>query len=252
MLTSGLCQEPLEKFFGDYTGTLVIYDEAQQNYIIVNERRATNRYTPWSTFKIPNSIIALETGVVTDVDEVVKWDGEQYPAEIWWPETWKGDQNLRSGIKYSVVPLFRTMAVRIGEERMQNFISAFDYGNQDISSGIDNFWLNGSLQISTMEQITFLKKFYHGKLGISPRTSEAVRDILVQETTDVYSLSYKTGAGTIDREKNLALGWLVGYVEKEGQVYFFAANIEAQGFTAVLKPRVDIPMAILKELGIIE
>lgn len=245
-------QIPLESFYDGYKGTMVIYVQQEQNFIIVNESRAATRYTPWSTFKIPNSIIALETGVVGDVEEVVKWDEEKYPAEDWWPDTWKGDQNLRSGLQYSVVPLYRTLANRIGETDMQRYINAFNYGNRDITSGIDNFWLNGSIQISAMEQIAFLRKFYNDQLDISPETSAAVKDILLREKTETYRLSHKTGAGTIDRENKIALGWLVGYVEKGDGVTFFASNLEGQGFDTILKPRVEIPLAILRELGIID
>lgn len=247
-----LAQGPLDQLFADYPGTMVIYDQSEQNYIIVNEARATIRYTPWSTFKIPNSIIALEARAVESVDEVIRWDEERYPKEDWWPATWEGDQTLRSGIQYSTVPLYRTVALRVGEEKMHTFLQEFNYGNMDISSGLDNFWLNGSLQISAMEQVEFLKKFYYQRLKVSESSAAAVKEILVRESTDQYTFSYKTGAGTIDREQNLALGWLAGYVEKGEHVYFFAANIEGEGFRAVLEPRFEIPVSVLKKLGILE
>ncbi len=50
-----------------------------------------------------------------------------------------------------MVAIYRHMATNIGKEKMQSYLSQFSYGNQDISSGIDNFWLNGSLQISALE-----------------------------------------------------------------------------------------------------
>jgi len=193
--SSAFGQAALEQFFEGYPGTMVIYDQNEQNYIIVNEARATTRYTPWSTFKIPNSVIALETGAVLDVDEVIKWDEKKYPKEDWWPATWEGDQTLRSGIQYSTVPLYRTVAVRVGAEKMHAYIQDFNYGNMDVSSGLDDFWLNGSIQISAMEQVTFLRKFYNHDLGVSAGSIDAVKEILLRESTDNYSFSYKTGAG---------------------------------------------------------
>ena len=59
-------------------------------------------------------MIALETGVIPDEEEIIKWDGEKRFVEVW-----NQDHNLRSGIKYSVVWLYQELARRIGEERMQ-------------------------------------------------------------------------------------------------------------------------------------
>src|SRR5688572_19794847 len=47
-------------------GTFVLYDPAADRIITVNAKRAERRFIPASTFKIANSLIALETGVVKD------------------------------------------------------------------------------------------------------------------------------------------------------------------------------------------
>ena len=58
---------------------------------------------PASTFKIPNSIIALETGVVEDPDkDVFKWDGVTRSFE-----PWNKDHTLRSAIAVSAVPVYQ-------------------------------------------------------------------------------------------------------------------------------------------------
>ena len=238
--------------FQNFEGTIVVYDQNTDSSMIFNQDRAKIRFSPFSTFKIPNSIIALETGIVTDVDQFIKWDGQKYPAQDWWPAAWNGEHNLRSGIKYSVVPLYRHIASQIGEERMKHYVDEFDYGNRDISSGIDNFWLNGSLAISALEQIDFLRKFYPGRLNVSPKTVSAVKSILIQEKTGTYTFSAKTGGGYLDKEQTRALGWLVGYVEKDENVYYFALNIEGRSFDEIREPRIVITKNILKDLGIIQ
>ena len=245
-------QTKLDDNFKNFKGTIVVYDQQSDTYTIFNEKRAATQYSPFSTYKIPNSIIALETKVVSDIDQVVKWDEQKYPAKEWWPKTWDGKHNLKSAIKYSVVPVYRHIANLIGDEKMQSYVIDFDYGNKEISSGIDNFWLNGSLKISALEQIEFLKKFYQGQLMVSPKTTKLVKSILIQEQTENYKLSGKTGAGYIDQGRNVALGWYIGYVEKDDNVYFFALNIEGQSFNEILKPRIEIAKSILKEMGIIE
>ncbi|GKS62679.1 beta-lactamase [Candidatus Nitrosocosmicus sp.] len=251
-ITFTLGQDQLSEMFDGFEGTIVIYDAKADGYIVFNEERARIQYSPFSTYKIPNSLIALETGIVSDTGQIVEWDQEKYPVEVWWPESWKGKHNLRSAIKYSVVPFYRHLASQIGAERMGQYVKAFDYGNLDISSGIDSFWLNGSLKISAYEQITFLRKFYSGQLGVSSGTIQKVKSILVQETTDVYTLSAKTGGGYLDENQSRALGWFVGYVEKGDNVYYFALNIEGKRFSEIQKPRIVITKRILREAGIIQ
>lgn len=237
--------------FGDFSGTFVLYEQSSGRYTIVGKNRANARFSPMSTFKIPNSIIALETGVVADTGQVLSWDTLSYPVESWWPETWQGQHTLSSAMRYSVVPVYRTLATKIGNERMQTYIGQFGYGNGDISSGIDRFWLNGSLKISAKEQVDFLRRFYQDELQVATATTGAVKGILVREKNDDYRLSYKTGAGSLGNGKKSAIGWLVGYVEKQDDVYFFALNIEGESFAEILAPRLEITKAMLRDLDII-
>ena len=244
-------QTGIDDCFKNFQGTIVVYDQGADQYIIHNKKRAAIRFSPFSTYKIPHSIIALESGVITDTEQIIKWDTKKYPREKWWPKTWSGDHNLRSAIKFSVVPVYRHLAGLIGPKTMQGYVDRFDYGNKDISSGLDDFWLNGSLQISALEQIEFLKKFYNYQLPVSKKTIGQVKKILIREQTPAYKLSAKTGAGYIDPKQSLALGWYIGYLEKPGAVYFFALNIQGKGFTKLLKPRIEITKSVLKQLGIL-
>lgn len=231
---------------------MVLFDQNEENFIILNEARAAVQFTPFSTHKIPHSLIALETGLVQSVDSPLSWDRDKYPEEDWWPKTWAGEHTLRSAIKVSLVPAYRQIAREAGTETMQSYISQFRFGNEDISSGVDSYWLNGSLEISAMGQVNFLRKFYAGELGLEEKTTSAVRDILVQEETEKYVLSFKTGTGTIDTESGKALAWLVGYVERNDNVYFFAFNMEARNFSEAVALRMKTARSILSQLGLIE
>lgn len=44
--------------------TFVLLSEATGTYTIINNKRANKRLTPWSTFKVPNSLIFLDSGIV--------------------------------------------------------------------------------------------------------------------------------------------------------------------------------------------
>ena len=249
--------QDLSKFFKNTKGAFVLYDLKNDRYLRHNPVRCRERFSPFSTFKIPNSLIGLDTKVVADAEFVIRWEPQKYPMQSNWTEApfvhWKQDQTLRSAIKYSVVWYYRELAKRVGQERMKKYVSDFSYGNQDISGGLNSpnlfeaFWLNSSLRISTDEQIEFLKKFYAGKLPVAERSANIVKDILVLEKTDRYTLSGKTGGGSLPNGKSL--GWFVGYVETNGNVYFFATNIEGANYAAIRDRRIELTKQILKELG---
>ncbi|MBN1757354.1 MAG: class D beta-lactamase [Chitinispirillaceae bacterium] len=239
--------------FEKHEGTVVVYDATADRYFVHNRKRSETRFTPFSTFKIPNSLIALETGILKDTDTEFFWDTTKYPPEEWWPQQWNGTHTMRTAITYSVVPFYREIATRVGGKRMKAYVTKFRYGNADISSGNDNFWLNGSLAISAWEQIDFLVRFYGNALGVGKETTKAVKDILVQEKGSGYTLSAKTGGGSPLKDRpDRALGWYVGYVEKEKNVWFFALNIEGNNFADIKDLRIDVTRQVLKRLKIIE
>lgn len=249
--------QDLSRFFRDTDGAFVLYDLKQDRYLRHNEVRCRQRFSPYSTFKIPNSLIGLETKVLTDAEHRMRWEPKKFPEASGWTEPpfvhWKQDQTLRSALKYSVIWYYREVARRIGEQRMKQYVTSFGYGNQDVSGGLNSpqlfqaFWLNSSLQISADEQIEFLKKFYTGKLPVSKGTTDVVKDILVLEKTPHYTLSGKTGGGSLPNGKSL--GWFVGYVEAQDNVYFFATNLEGANYAAIRDRRIEVTKQILAELG---
>jgi beta-lactamase class D len=243
----------LSSFFKDTIGAFALYDSKHDRYIRYNESRCRQRFSPKSTFKIANSLIGLETGVIRDADFVVAWNRQKYPPQDNWNQEpfvhWAQDHTLRSAIKYSVVWYYRELALRVGKQRMKQYVTKFDYGNKAVSGPIDNFWLDGSLKISANEQIEFLKAFYKVQLPVSRRTTEIVKDILELEKTPTYKLSAKTGGGSIS--DGVYIGWFVGYVETKDNVYFFATNIEGANFAEVRDKRVELTKQILVGLRIL-
>lgn len=198
-------------------GTIVVYDLKADHFSVFDEERAGRPMTPASTFKIANTLIALETGVVADEQQVLPWDGVK--REI---NEWNHDHKLRTAIKYSVVPAFQQIARQIGPERMKSYLQKFRYGNQDISGGIDRFWLGSSLQISAFQQIDFLKRLYLMELPASERSVRILKDVLLVEATPAYRLRGKTGL----KQGDPGVGWWVGWVERDDNTYFFATNID--------------------------
>ena len=108
-------------------GTFVLFEPANDRYLILDPARAKQGFIPASTFKIPNALIGLEVGSIGDENEVFHWDGKPNPR----PE-WERDQTLATGMRYSVVWMFQEVARRTGKERMKDWLTKLDYGNRDI------------------------------------------------------------------------------------------------------------------------
>ena len=240
-----LVKPELEKYFQGFKGAFVLYDLNSNQYIRYDPERCAERFIPASTFKIMNSLIGLEAGVIPDENYVIKWDGTHYDIP-----SWNQDNTLKTAIQNSVVWYYQELARRVGNEKMQYYVDAAHYGNQNISGQIDTFWLEGGLRISADEQVEFLKRLYQGDLPFSPRSINIVKKILVLEKTESYQLSGKTGS--VQRVTPHE-GWFVGYLETSGKVYFFATNYESSssdGFANVDTAR-EISLDILQSLGLL-
>jgi beta-lactamase class D len=235
-----------KKHFDEFElkGSFVLYDFNNDKYYKYNSERCSERFIPASTFKIMNTLIGLETGVIKDENFSLKWDGVKRDIE-----SHNRDHNLRSAFKYSVVWFYQEVARRIGEKKMQYYIDLTNYGNKDISGGIDLFWLQGGLRISQNEQIEFLKKIYKDDLPFSKRSISILKDIMIMEKTDNYTLRAKTG-WAMRAKKNI--GWYVGYLEQKGNIYFFALNIESEKpAEKFANARIEISRKILKEFDLL-
>jgi beta-lactamase class D len=231
-------------------GAFVLYDLKQDRYLRYNEARCRERFSPFSTFKIPNSLIGLDSGVIGDAEFVIKWDAEKYPAHsrdtlpfsAWWQ-----DQTLRTALKRSVVWYYRELALKVGEKRMKEYVDKLDYGNEDASGPLNGFWLNSTLKISADEQVEFLKRLYKEELPVSKRSISIVKEIITLEETPDYKLSGKTGGGPLGEGRYL--GWFVGYLETKDNTYFFATQIEGPTYVSIRDERIALTKRILAGLG---
>jgi beta-lactamase class D len=222
-------------------GTFVMLDMKKNRLTVVNAARHTKAYLPASTFKIVNALVALETGVVKDADNpVFKWDGVKREFEAW-----NKDHTLRSGFKASAVWVFQEIAREITATRMRVYVSQFGYGNRNIGGNEDSFWLDGKLRISALQQVEFLERFYIGKLPVTPKNAEIVKDIMFIEKIGVATLRGKTGWIPSGDDK---IGWFVGWVERGEEAFLFALNLDPNDEKHVAA-RTAIAKALLTQLG---
>ena len=237
---------------GDLDATFVLRDCSTGATRLDRPDRAATGFIPASTFKIPNSMIALETGVADGSEFAMAWDRQRDPPSDGWAEAWKADHTLRTAFRHSVVWYYRELARRIGAERMGEWLVRLDYGNRSTEGGLDRFWLDGAIRISALEQVDFLERFVGGRLPLRLSTVEAMRSIMVIEETPGYRLSGKTG--TAVPEVGLQIGWLVGFVERpDGRTHVFAFNMSHPRVWQEYprERRVEMVKQILRRLGVI-
>ena len=230
--------EDLSTYFTGYDGCFVLYDPKNNAYTIHNKEKSMKRLSPNSTFKIYNSLIGLESGVLKDQNTMFRWDGTKHNIE-----SWNKNHTLTSAFSNSVVWYYKMLASQVGEKTMQEYVDKIGYGNKDVSGGLDKFWLQSSIEISPMEQVELLREMYYYELPFAKENIDIVKKIMILSSENGTVFRGKTGSGM--KDNNYINGWFVGNVEKEGKVYFFATNIEAEQ-DADGKHAKDITIRILK------
>lgn len=236
----------------------------EKDQILKSEGASDNRYAPMSTFKIALSLIGFDSGILID---------ERHPV---WPfkegyddfrDAWKQDQTPKSWMKESCVWYSQVLTQQLGMEKFQDYVTKFDYGNQDLSgdtwqnNGLTNAWLSSSLAISSVEQIAFLEKMLEGKLPIKPHAIAMTKNILfVEELKNGWKLYGKTGMGNLlnaDKSKKPGLyhGWFIGWIEKGDRRIVFSNHIEdntKEVIGAPLRAKADAKERLIKIIDQIE
>lgn len=237
----------LSQYFGEYQGCALIEsrDRYEQVGIEFHPGRCALPLSPCSTFKIPNALIGLESGVVSGPDDLKPWDGVERGRKIN-----NQDHTLASAIRHSVVWYFQDLARDVGQESMQQWLDRLDYGNRDISGGIDRFWLGSSLEIDAYQQLHLIQALWRDGLPFAPEHQEQVRAMLLLESTLDGDLHGKTGSCLGDPESATPdHGWFVGWVDwnpARSSATWFAVNIAGTGARG-WKAR-EIALAVLGDL----
>lgn len=231
-------------------GTMVVYDVRQQRTLTYNPERAATAFSPASTFKIFNSLIALETGAVADVDhDMLPWDGKviMHNGKPFLPPVCDGDMSMRMALKNSCIPAYQALARHIGSAQYRKYLEAAHFGNEDVEGPVDWFWLNNHLKITAYQQVEFLREVAARRVPmISARSYDLLDDILTVEKTPEYTLRAKTGWVTVPGQ--VEVGWWVGWVTRGDDTYVFAINLDLPT-PEVLPKRQEIARAVLKQVG---
>ena len=213
--------------FGRLGGTLVLIDCSSGRTTTYRPDVANTALTPCSTFKIVNALIGIEVGIVTSSQQsFYQWDGVERSIP-----SWNQDLTFREAFQASCVPAFQNLARQIGSKRMQSWIDKFGYGDRNISSGIEVFWLPSkgrqTILISPMGQARMIRRIIAGDVPFSIQTLALLKKLMFIKKTSNGSLYGKTGSGT-DKHGTFVLGWFVGYVESKGKTYAFACTTQGK------------------------
>ena len=246
--------------YGIKDACFILRDHSHETIHLYNRDRCLERFTPASTFKIFNSLVALETGIARDDAFTIPWD-----SVVRRPE-WDHNMDMREAFRVSNLPFYQAIAKRVGRQNYQHYLDTVRYGNMKIGDSVNRFWIDNSLKISADEQVGFVKKLYFEELPFLVRTQSIVKSMMLREDTARNRLYYKTGTATSSPGKTIY--WVVGYLEhvlpvnedpnsmnKSGvrnYPYFYAMNFEvadsnhSRDWAAV---RLEILHKILSDYG---
>lgn len=225
------------------TGTIVVQRVSDGREWSGGAQRADTRFIPASTFKIPNSLILLQSGTVSGPDERLQWDGTEHAFAAW-----NQDQSFEQAFQRSAVWAYQHWTRELGRHAITAHIAALDYGNTDIGEAglVDRFWLDGPLEVSAREQIGFLARLQARDLPFDAAHMDTVIAMMEQASGEDWTLRGKTGwrfGGEPD------IGWYVGWLEFDGETWVFALNIDMPDPASQVRLRAAIVEAALSDVS---
>lgn len=220
---------PLEAHVEGFSAcALVLHrDRHDEWFLQYTPERCALPLSPCSTFKIPHALIGLQTGVISGPDHERPWDGIERERAVT-----RQDHTLASAIEHSVPWYFQAVAREIGPVQMAEWLARLGYGNQDLSAGIDQFWLGTSLAIDAYGQLDLLKRLSHGALPFDPGHQATVRALLSLDSPLRGQLHAKTGScrGQPDVAGD-DHGWFVGWLDHDAPrsaTTWFVVNLRGE------------------------
>lgn len=236
-------QDELNRMFQavDTATVLVTFDGQRLQRFGNDLTRAETAYIPASTFKMLNALIGLQHHKAT-ATEVFAWDGQ--PRAF---KSWEKDMTLGQAMQASAVPVYQTLARRIGLSLMQQELTRVGYGNAQVGTQVDRFWLDGPLKITPQQEVHFAYQLATEKLPFDVTVQKQVKDMLYVERRGDAKLYAKSGWGA---DVSPQVGWYVGWVEQpNGHILAFALNMQLQG-EQQLPLRKQLTLDALDKLGV--
>lgn len=201
-------------------GCIILESHKTKKIYYFNKERLSIQYSPASTFKILNTLIAVHESYVSGSGHKFIWDGTTHPIA-----GWNQNHTLKSAFQVSCVWCYQELARSIGKEIYKQTLTSLPYGTLREPFGVDTFWLDGSLKINAIEQLAFIKNVYYQKLPFRIEAYQVLSEIMLDSEIKHYKLYGKTGWAARQKPQ---IGWYTGYAITKDDVIFFAMNLNIE------------------------
>lgn len=232
-------------------GSITIYEYNSGKWI-TNDMEDSNFATlPASTFKIVNSLIALETKAVKDENEIIPWIDDYDTVKYSHRPNIYHSMSMKEAFKLSAGWAYVEIAKKIGKDKYKEILTQIGYGNVDLSIDDPDFWNFGDFAISPQNQIKILIEVYEETLPFTKESFTTLKEMMISEKTEKYIIRSKTG-WTRDGGKDT--GWWIGYIEKANNVYFFATRLikdRSEKNKKFGNCRKEITKEVFREMGVL-
>jgi beta-lactamase class D len=197
--------------------------DAATGQFLVQRGDCGRRVTSASTFKIAISLMGYDAGILKDEHTPLL---PYRPGYVDWRASWLYPTDPAKWMKDSVVWYSQQVTQSLGKERFADYTRKFDYGNADVTGdaehdGLTLSWINSSLRISPLEQVSFLTRLVNRRLGVSPHAYEMTARLTEYgPVAGGWDLHGKTGAAG-------GWGWYVGWASKGSRTLVFARLMQS-------------------------
>lgn len=231
-------------------GTLLVHLYTTDTYVVAGKARATEPYSPSSTFKIPNTLLALRLGVVQGMNETFAPPEQPFlvRGKPFLPEVCNSRITLAVALQNSCIPVYQDIAGRIGVARYNEYLVRMNYGPAVVTDrNLKEFWLDGAIKLSARDQVAFLDRMVSGRLPFKDLDIDAMWAALAAGESEKGQLFAKTGYVFTSTPE---VGWYVGLIKKDGQTTAtFALNLDITN-PAHARARREIVLKALKALDL--
>lgn len=232
-------------------GSIAIYDVQHRTWIVSDTTGIYQETLPASTFKIVNTLIALETNTIKDENEIVQWPGSTDTVKYGYRPDIYRDLTVADAFRLSAGWVYVEISKKIGKEKYKEYLLKSGYGNDQLAHNDPDFWNFGSFAISPHNQVEFIHNLYREKLPFSKRNMDVMKQLMLTAPTDDYTIRAKTGW---TREHNINTGWWTGYIETPKGAYIFATRLlqdRKMNRADFGSCRKEITLKVFRKLGII-
>jgi beta-lactamase class D len=190
-------------------------------------------YAPNCSFNFALSLMGYDAGFLLDETNPELPYKENFFNYL---EKWRQPHNPTLWIKNSCVWYSVEIYHALGNDKFQEYVKKFAFGNQDgRKDGVNKApWMSGgSIRVSGKEYISFMQKLVERKLPVSSHAYDMTAKIfaLPELAPKGWQLYGKTGTGSVlNSDGTLSQtnsgGWFVGWLEQGSRKIVFASYIE--------------------------